>query len=181
MRNTRPFQPAKRLPTQSMNASKTQRRRRIAVRVAIAVLGLLAAMQAVPYGRDHSNPPVVQEPAWDAPRTRDLVVRSCFDCHSNQVRWPWYSHVAPVSWLVQRDVDDGRRHLNFSEWHQRQRKADDAAEEVAEGEMPLWTYLLAHPAARLDDAERRELIAGLERTLGDREGGRDRGRDDDES
>lgn len=132
--------------------------------VGLAVAFLL--IQVVPYGRDHENPPVVQEPSWDSPGTRELVVRACFDCHSNEVRWPWYSHVAPVSWLVQRDVNEAREELNFSEFHREQDEAEDAAEEVAEGEMPLRAYLLAHPEARLDEAERRRLIEGLERTFG---------------
>src|SRR5687768_3027163 len=75
----------------------------------VAIVGVLAAVQLVPYGRDHTNPPVRQEPAWDRPQTRALVARACFDCHSNETTWPWYSHIAPVSWLIQRDVVEGRR------------------------------------------------------------------------
>jgi hypothetical protein len=82
----------------------------------IAVIALLALAQAVPYGRAHTNPPVTKEPSWDSPRTRELASRACFDCHSNETRWRWYSNVAPVSWLVQRDVDGGRSAFNFSEW-----------------------------------------------------------------
>ncbi len=131
------------------------------------MLGVLFVLiQAVPYGREHSNPPVAKEPAWDSPRTRELVVRACFDCHSNETRWPWYSHVAPFSWLVTHDVTEGREKLNFSEFDRRQRKAREAAEEVREGEMPLWTYLLAHSEARLSDAEKADLIRGLEATFG---------------
>ena len=83
----------------------------------IVLIGLVlfALIQLVPYGRSHKNPPVVQEPNWDA-QTRAIAKKACFDCHSNEVVWPWYSNIAPVSWLVQRDVDEGRRHLNFSEW-----------------------------------------------------------------
>ncbi|MRR33844.1 hypothetical protein EG829_03970, partial [bacterium] len=61
-------------------------------------------IQAVPYGRNHDNPPVVREPNWDSPETRGLAKRVCFDCHSNETVWPWYTWVAPVSWLVYRDV-----------------------------------------------------------------------------
>jgi hypothetical protein len=82
----------------------------------VGVVVLFGLIQLVPYGRDHTNPPVVAEPAWDSPQTRALAVRACFDCHSNETVWPWYSNVAPASWLVQRDVDDGRRRLNWSEW-----------------------------------------------------------------
>src|SRR5690242_16317240 len=80
-------------------------------------LGLLVVAQLVPYGHDHTNPRTVAEPAWDSPATRALADRACFDCHSNQTRWPWYSHVAPTSWLVQHHVDEGREVLNFSTWN----------------------------------------------------------------
>ena len=76
------------------------------------LLLLLAAAQLVPYGRDHDNPPVVAEPAWGSPATRELARRACFDCHSNETQWPWYSNIAPLSWLIQRDVDEGRDELN---------------------------------------------------------------------
>lgn len=77
---------------------------------------VLLAIQLVPYGRDHHNPPAVAEPPWDSPQTRELFVKACADCDSNQTRWPWYSHIAPVSWLVQRDVEEGRSKLNLSLW-----------------------------------------------------------------
>ena len=68
--------------------------------IVVAVLaGLFLAIQFVPYGRDHSNPPVIGEPTWNSPETRALAVRACFDCHSNETVWPWYSNIAPVSWL----------------------------------------------------------------------------------
>ncbi|HEY5650870.1 MAG TPA: heme-binding domain-containing protein, partial [Acidimicrobiia bacterium] len=93
----------------------------------VAVAAVAVAIQLVPYGRNHSNPPVVQEPAWDSQQTRELAVAACFDCHSNETEWPWYSNIAPVSWALQRDVDEGREELNFSEWHLEQ-EGDDAAE-----------------------------------------------------
>ena len=138
----------------------------------VAVFGLI---QLVPYGHDHSNPPVRAEPGWDSPATRDLAVRACYDCHSNQVTYPWYSSVAPVSWLVQHDVEDGRRRLNFSELDRPQRDANRAARAVEDGSMPPVYYLPPHPDAKLSDAERQALIAGLRTTLGDA-GGNDRGR-----
>jgi mono/diheme cytochrome c family protein len=133
------------------------------------LLGLGAALllaQIIPYGRDHSNPPVRQEPTWDRPETRQLARRACLDCHSNETVWPWYSAIAPVSWLVQRDVIEGRGELNFSEWDRPQKEAKKAPEETREGEMPPRTYLLAHPEARLDPMERAALAAGLQATLG---------------
>lgn len=149
--------------------------KRFLKRGAIVLVVLFVAIQLVPYGRAHKNPPVTGEPKWDSPRTRELARRTCFDCHSNETRWPWYSWVAPVSWLVQSDVDEGREHLNLSEFDQRRGHAEHAAEELAEGEMPPWFYLPLHAEARLSDAEKSELVAGFRRTLGD-----DDGDDDDD-
>ena len=129
---------------------------------------LLAAVliQFIPFGHNHSNPPETKEPEWNSPGTQALFRRACFDCHSNQTTWPWYSHVAPVSWLVQRDVDGGRGHLDFSEWDRAQRHAKDVAAEVKQGDMPPWYYLPMHPAARLTDQEKQALIDGAAKTLG---------------
>jgi hypothetical protein len=130
------------------------------------VAALLVLLQFVPYGRAHSNPQVTQEPSWDSAETRALARRACYDCHSNETVWPWYSHIAPLSWLIQQHVDDGRAHLNFSEWGRGEQEAEEAAETLREGEMPLPSYLLTHPAARLSAAEREALIRGLTATLG---------------
>ena len=142
--------------------------RRFLRRFALVLVVLLVAVQFVPYGRSHSNPPVAKEPAWDSPRTRELAARVCFDCHSNETHWPWYAHVAPASWLLQSDVEEGREHLNFSEFDRTQRHADEAAHELEEGEMPLWFYTPLHLGARLDEAETKELVAGFEKTFGTR-------------
>lgn len=140
--------------------------RSLVLKLLLVFVALGAAIQLVPYGRSHQNPPVVSEPAWATPETRALAKRACFDCHSNETTWPWYSNIAPISWGVQRHVNEGRRTLNFSEWNRPQREADEAAEEVAEGEMPPGYYLLVHPEARLTDAERRALVDGLAATPG---------------
>lgn len=105
------------------------------------------------------------EPAWDSPQTRQLAVRACFDCHSNETTWPWYSNVAPISWLTQRDVDEGRAELNFSEWN-RPQKTDDIVKSVQEGEMPPAIYYPTHPDANLPAGERQALIQGLTATFG---------------
>jgi len=123
-------------------------------------------IQFVPFGRTHVNPPVAKEPDWNSPTTRELIRRACFDCHSNETTWPWYSNVAPVSWLVQRDVNGGRCHLNFTEWDRSQEHAKDVAEEVKQGDMPPWLYLPMHPGAKLNDAEKQMLIDGVEKSLG---------------
>jgi hypothetical protein len=129
---------------------------------------LLAAVliQLIPYGHDHSNPPVTKEPSWDSPETRELVRRACFDCHSNQTGWRFYSYLAPASWLVARDVNGGRRHLNFSQWDKPHRHAEDVVQQVRGGDMPLWYYLPLHPSAKLTDAEKQALLLGAEKSLG---------------
>ena len=142
------------------------------VRVVALFGGLFLAIQLVPYGWRRTNPPVVAEPAWDSSRTRELFLRTCADCHSNRTVWPWYARVAPISWLVVKDVEEGRSHLNVSEWNRPQKDADEAGEELSEGKMPLPMYLRAHPEARLSAAEKAELVRGLEATFGVREKGR---------
>lgn len=134
-------------------------------RIGLGALGTLVAIQLVPYGRDHRNPPPTGEPSWDAPDTRALAKRACFDCHSNETEWPAYANIAPASWLVQWDVDEGRAVLNFSEWLRPQEEAKEASETVLEGEMPPAAYKLAHADARLSAADRDRLAQGLARTL----------------
>lgn len=94
------------------------------------------------------------------PQARGIVERACQDCHSNRTVWPWYSRVAPASWVVASDVSEAREHLNFSEWgkmapENRLKALGDICRETAGGDMPVWRYLLMHPSARLarGDAE----------------------------
>ena len=137
--------------------------RKLAVLAIGVIVTVALAIQLVPYGREHANPPVTMEPSWDSPITRDLVVEACFDCHSNQVVWLWYSNIAPVSWWVQDHVDEGRSELNFSEWDRNQEEANESAETVLEGEMPPSYY---KPWSRMSQTELDTLVAGLEATLG---------------
>jgi hypothetical protein len=139
--------------------------KRAAVTLFLVGVVLLLAIQLVPYGHDHTNPPVVKEPPWDSPATRATAVIACFDCHSNQTVWPWYSNIAPISWLVQHDVDEGRNHLNYSDWRAGQGHA--SAGKVSSGQMPTLPYLLAHPEARLSEADKAAFIDGLIATFGD--------------
>jgi len=138
------------------------------MKILLWALVAAALIQLVPFGHDHTNPPVAGEPAWDSARTQDLMRKACFDCHSNQSVWPWYSNVAPVSWLIQRDVNGGRRHLNFTEWAtgKPQRHAKDIVSVVNSGDMPPWFYLPMHPGARLTDDEKQALVKGAEATFG---------------
>ena len=130
------------------------------------VLGALGvAIQLVPYGRVRAVDPVRREPVWDQPTTRALAARACFDCHSNETVWPWYAQVAPVSWLVQRDVDAGRSHVNFSEWNRLQRGLRGVRNDVMGGAMPPWYYLPLHPQAKLSPAEKETLLQGLAATI----------------
>lgn len=139
----------------------------------IALVALLVVIQLVPYGRNHANPVVVSEPTWSSPETRALAQRACFDCHSHETVWPWYSNVAPMSWLVQHDVEEGRSKMNFSEWGapragERESPADEVQEVVGEGEMPPFQYLFLHSSARLTAAEKDQLINGLVTSLAQR-------------
>lgn len=134
--------------------------------VSMGLLVASLAIQFVPYGHDRVNPPIVAEPTWDSPATRALAKQACFDCHSNETAWPAYSRIAPVSWLVQHDVFEGRAVLNFSEWQRRQKEANEAAKTVVEREMPPEIYQLMHADARLSDADRERLARGLAATLG---------------
>jgi mono/diheme cytochrome c family protein len=139
--------------------------RRLAIVGGIVAVALVV-MQFVPYRV--TNPAVTQEPAWDSPRTRQLAVAACFDCHSNETHTPWWEDVAPLSWWITNHVREGRGALNFSEWDRRQEEADDAVETVEDGSMPpgYYTWLGMHADAKLSAAERRELADGLRRTLG---------------
>ena len=128
----------------------------------IYIVVIIVLIQFIPLKQ--TNPPVVREPNWDSPRTRALAKRTCFNCHSNETVWPWYSKVAPVSWLVTHDVNEGRHHFNVSEWYRTSK--EEATEEFLEKEMPPALYLLMHPEAKLNSTERSELLKGLEATFG---------------
>ena len=131
----------------------------------VSLVGLVGVMQIVPYGRTHSNPPVTSEPDWDSYRTRELAERACFDCHSNETKWPWYANVAPMSWAVQLDVENGRSVVNFSEWDRTYDLAVYSGKRTLDGNMPPKKYMSAHPEANLTQEERYELARGLDATI----------------
>ena len=133
------------------------------VKATLIALGVLAlAIQLIPVSR--SNPPVIKELVWDSPMTRAFARRACYDCHSNEVTWPWYSHVAPASWLVASDVKNARERFNFSEIG-----ADDRVgilvKQINTGTMPPMSYLALHSAARLAAQEKSAYLAGLRRSF----------------
>lgn len=143
---------------------------RIGAMVVAAPLVLFLAIQLIPVWLLQTDPSVVAEPKWDSPQTQALAKRACYDCHSNQTTWPLYSRVAPISWLVTLDTIRGRRHLNFSEWAVARsgeggRRIREIGEVISEGSMPPQLYLLTHPAAQLTEAEKQQLIEGLQASL----------------
>lgn len=111
------------------------------------------------------NPPVREEPAWDSPRTRELAARACFQCHSNETEWAWYSYLPGVSAMLSAEVHEARSRLNFSEWDRPQEEHNDAAEKILEQEMPPGGFLTVYPHRGLSDDERDELAAGLRATF----------------
>lgn len=132
----------------------------------MVAIGVFAIIQVFPFGRAHANPAVVNEPNWNSPDTRNLVKRACFDCHSNETHWPWYSNVAPMSWMLQMDVNNARNHMNFSDWDSSNGiTAELIAKKLQNNEMPLPRYLMLNPQARLTQAEKDQLIQGLQLTL----------------
>lgn len=131
--------------------------------VVIALVLIFILIQLIPI--DRTNPAVTREVQWDSMETRALAQRACFDCHSNETVWPWYSYVAPVSLRVADHVVEGREHLNFSEWDRGNGDAEEIIETIKKGEMPLSDYLLMHSEAKLTAEETQALIEGLQATL----------------
>jgi cytochrome c551/c552 len=133
-------------------------------RVALLVLGtVFLAIQLIPV--DQSNPLARSELAAP-PEVATVLRRACYDCHSNETVWPAYARVAPASWLISHDVQEGREELNFSRWSEysskkQAEKRKEIAEETTEGNMPLWYYVTLHPEARLSNDERRLIQSWL--------------------
>lgn len=132
------------------------------VRVALVTLiGGLVVAQVVPIP-PAENPTVGQEVPADA-EVRQILQTSCYDCHSNETIWPWYSHVIPSKWFVRKHVVEGREHLNFSTWGQytperAAHKMEEVVEMIEEGEMPLPSYLRLHGEAELSPAQQQVLL-----------------------
>jgi hypothetical protein len=151
-------------------------KRTLALNAALMIVAF-GAIQLIPVAR--MNPPVVREPVWDSPETRALAKRACFACHSNETAWPWYSRIAPFSWVIWYDVTQGRKRLNFSDWDRYaseehvdpnnpfppKRLSERIGEVIHSGRMPPGTYRLANPGARLSDSEKEALIEGLVQTV----------------
>ena len=132
------------------------------------LLGLGAVVVLLQLARPtQSNPSTTAEIVAPA-EVSALLKRSCYDCHSNETKWPWYSQVAPVSWLVARDVNDGRKHLNFSDWEtyepgRKLKKFKEIEEEVEAGEMPMEIYVALHGDAKMTAAEKTLMVEWAKR------------------
>lgn len=135
----------------------------VARRLAVGTMALLGLMQLVPVNR--ANPPVESDFSGP-PELRELFRTKCYDCHSNETAWPWYSYVAPVSWWVADHVHEGRAALNFSRWgryspREREVKAGEIYDDVLDKLMPLPSYRLLHPRTEVAPEE----LALIERWL----------------
>jgi hypothetical protein len=133
--------------------------KKLLARAGLVVIVILMMIQFIPV--DKSNPPARSADVAPA-QVQELLRRACFDCHSHETVWPWYSQIAPVSLLIARDVKKGRKEVNFSTWDKynekrKARKLKEIAMQVEKGNMPLFYYLPLHPGAKLSPAER-ELI-----------------------
>jgi cytochrome c551/c552 len=134
--------------------------RKWTARLGVILLAALIAMQFVAVER--TNPPVETEVSAPA-EVKAILRRSCYDCHANETRWPWYARIAPVSWLIANDVKEGRREVNFSLWNQftgsrRARKFKEIVEQVEQNKMPQWYYVVIHPEAKLSGGDKEEIL-----------------------
>jgi hypothetical protein len=114
---------------------------------------------------EKSNPPVRADIAVD-PSVKPLLRRACYNCHSNETVWPWYSNIAPVSWLIGSDVKEAREHLNFSEWSaypsdKQRSKSTQIVEELDGDAMPPWYYSLMHSESRFTASEKDKIKAAF--------------------
>jgi len=139
------------------------------------LIGIFVVIQVIPSGRPDNNPVPGQDifETYSIPdEVGKLLVNACYDCHSQKVNYPWYSYVAPVSWLVSRDVKFGRANLDFGKWGELAKKEKlealgEIIEEVEDGFMPMQIYITMHSAADLSD-EQRELIVSWAEELAER-------------
>jgi mono/diheme cytochrome c family protein len=135
-------------------------------KILLVGLVLFGLLQIIPYGHDYTNPEVKSIVKWDSKKTEELFNKACANCHSNNTKWPWYSKIAPISWLIAHDVAKGREHFNVSMiGYQKKNKTDEAYEELKDGEMPPAIYTLNHPEAKLTQEETVRLINGLKATF----------------
>ncbi|MCI5081733.1 MAG: heme-binding domain-containing protein [Saprospiraceae bacterium] len=136
-------------------------------RILLGVAAVLVIIQF--FGIDKTNPPVEASQdflsiANPPAEIASLIKSSCYDCHSHQTKYPWYTNVAPVSWMIGHHIEEGREHLNFSKWgtypaKKRAHKIEECYEEVEEGEMPMKGYVILHSEAKMSKEQKEQLIA----------------------
>jgi hypothetical protein len=141
----------------------------ILIIIGVGIIGFII-FQVIPAGSINAdfaapgNPPVTYTIQWDSPQTEQLARSTCFDCHSNETRYPWYSNIAPMSWLVNHDINEARRKMNFSTGSHL--FSDEMEKQIESGAMPKPLYLPLHPEANLTDAQKKQLVDGLIATFG---------------
>lgn len=144
-------------------------KRSIWITLILVLVVLFGLIQLIPYGRAHANPPVVNSPVWNSAQTADMVKVACMDCHSNETIYPWYSNIAPASWLLQVDIDEGRQRFNMSNWPTgkvaQQGLVEEMVRVIQDGRMPPFQYLIIHTNAKFTDAEKAQLIQGLQNSV----------------
>ena len=108
---------------------------------------------------DRTNPPVDADLDFDGPEeVRAILQAKCYDCHSNQSDWPWYSYVAPISWWIANHVEEGRREVNYSEWgkyseRRKEEKIEETYDEILDDLMPIKSYRITHPDSKVTEEE----------------------------
>ncbi len=138
--------------------------------ILIAAIALIQLKQ-IDRTNPESNPDLDYLVLTNAPNEIDNIIKtSCYDCHSNQVKYPWYSYVAPISWIIDSHIQDGRKHLNFSEWGnyadtKQNHKLEECVDELNAGKMPLNSYTIIHSNANLSEADKTALIAWFNKQL----------------
>ena len=127
--------------------------------------GIFLLIQLIPFGHNRTNPPTVSEPRWSSLQARAAVKEHCFQCHSNETQWTWYSNIAPGSWLIAFDVIAGRGNFNFSDWQRKPGELNEMVGAIQEGEMPPIQDWIVHPSARMNAQQKQDLIQALQSSI----------------
>jgi cytochrome c551/c552 len=140
--------------------SSTKRVLTILIGVVVVGFVLLQLVSFIVPSLARTNPPVTYQVQWDSPEIEQMMRKACYDCHSNETVWPWYSYIAPVSWLIVNHVNEGRDNLNFSTG-QGELEAENLIRQIERGHMPPANYLSMHPEANLSESDKVTLIQGI--------------------
>ena len=149
-------------------------KKKFSIYIMVAVVTLLVLIQFFPGQKPEvsiANPNDIHKEVLISPEVSKILRNACYDCHSNETVYPWYADVAPMSWLVIHDINEGREELNFSEWipyslKKKNHKLEEIVEMVEEGEMPLKIYTPLHPEAKLSEQQKELLISWAKNLMG---------------